>query len=103
MATGYIVFTEHVTGPNGIAGYSVAAVPSVIATEGTAIIAGAPQRVAEGQSRGDTTVILEFASVEEANAWYDGANYQAVISQRHQAANSNGVVFEGFTPPSLSQ
>jgi len=38
-----------------------------------------------------------------ANAWYDSNDYQAVIGHRHQAANSNVAVFEGFTPPKPDQ
>jgi len=103
MTKGYIIFTEQVTDAEGIAAYATAAVPSVIAGGGTAIIAGSPQRVAEGEWHGTTTVVLEFPSIEAANAWYDGPDYQAVIGQRHQAANSNVAVFEGFIPPSLDQ
>ena len=79
MPKGYIVFTEHVTDPEGIAAYSAAAVPSVIASGGTAVIAGSAQRVAEGAWHGDITVVLEFPSLDAANAWYDGPEYQAVI------------------------
>ena len=103
MTKGYIIFTEEVTNPGGIAAYSAAAVPSVIAAGGTAIIAGAPQRVTEGEWHGDTTVVLEFDSTDEANAWYESDDYQAVICQRHRAANSHVAVFEGYTPPSPAQ
>jgi uncharacterized protein (DUF1330 family) len=103
MPKGYIIFTEKVSDPEGIAAYSSAAVPSVIAAGGTAIIAGPPHLVAEGNWHGDITVMLEFESVAAANAWYIGPEYQAVIGQRHQAAISNVAIFEGFTPPTLEQ
>lgn len=103
MAKGYIMFTEHVTDPAGLAAYAAAAVPSVIAAGGTAVIAGPSLRVLEGQWHGDTTVVLEFPSVDAANAWYGGADYQSVISQRHQAATSNVAIFEEFIPPNPDQ
>lgn len=103
MPKGYVLFTETVSDPEGLAAYSTAAVPSVIAAGGTAIIAGSPHLVAEGNWPGDTTVILEFESVAAAKAWYTGPEYQAVIEQRHHAATSNVAVFEGFTPPSIEQ
>jgi uncharacterized protein (DUF1330 family) len=103
MTKGYIIFTEHVTDPEGIAAYSAAAVPSVIAAGGTAVIAGPPQRIAEGDWHGNITVVLEFDSLDAANAWYDGPDYQAVIGQRHQSAISNVAIFEGFVPPIVDQ
>jgi uncharacterized protein (DUF1330 family) len=103
MSKGYIIFTERVTDPDGIAAYSAAAVPSVIAAGGAAIIAGPPRRVAEGQWHGDTTVVLEFDSLDAATTWYDGPDYQAVIAQRHQSAISNVAMFEGFVPPNTDR
>lgn len=103
MTKGYIIFTEQVTDPDGISAYSAAAVPSVIAAGGTAVIAGPPKRVAEGEWHGDITVVLEFDSLDAANAWYEGPDYQAVIGQRHQSAISNVAVFEGFVPPTPNQ
>lgn len=81
MTKGYIIFTEQVTDAGGIAAYSAAAVPSVIAAGGTAVIAGPPSRIAEGEWHGDITVVLEFDSLDAANAWYEGPDYQAVIGQ----------------------
>ena len=103
MAKGYIIFTEQVTDPDGIARYATAAGPSVIAAGGTAIIAGSPQRIVEGTWHGDTTVVLEFESIEAARAWYEGDEYQAVIGQRHRAASSNVAMFGGFSPSTSDQ
>ena len=101
MPKGYVIFTEQVSDPDALAAYSAAAVPTVIAAGGTAIIAGPPHSVAEGDWHGDITVMLEFESVAAANAWYTGPDYQAIIGQRHQAASSNVAIFEAFTPPRL--
>jgi uncharacterized protein (DUF1330 family) len=98
MSKGYVVFTEKIGDPDALAAYSAAAVPTVIAAGGTAIIAGPRHVVAEGDWHGDVTVILEFDSLAAANAWYTGPDYQAIIGQRRQAATSNVALFEAFTP-----
>jgi uncharacterized protein (DUF1330 family) len=64
------------------------------------IVAGAPERTVEGEWHGNRTTILEFPTVEAAQRWYDGAEYQSVVGIRHEAAPSNGVIIAGFELPS---
>lgn len=100
MSKGYIIFTERVTDQPALEAYAAAAVPSVLAAGGMAIIAGPANEVVEGEWHGDTTVVLEFDTIEAARSWYNGDAYQSIIAQRHDAATSNVAIFEGFTPPS---
>lgn len=99
MSKGYIVFTEQIHDQAALDAYSAAAVPTVLAAGGRAVIAGPPADVVEGTWHGDITVMLEFDSVEKATAWYQSADYQAVAGQRRAAADTNAAIFEGFTPP----
>jgi uncharacterized protein (DUF1330 family) len=99
MSKGYILFTEEIHDREALDAYTMAAVPSVIAAGGRAVIAGPPAQVPEGHWHGHTTVVLEFDSVDAARAWYHGAAYQAVIGQRHGAATSNVAIFAGFELP----
>lgn len=99
MSKGYVIFTEQIRNLEALTAYTLAAVPSVIAAGGKAVIAGPPERVVEGNWHGDTTVVLEFDSVEAASAWYHGPSYQAVIGQRHGAATSNVAIFAAFELP----
>ena len=43
----------------------------------------------EGQGAGHQTVVLEYASVEEAQAAYDSEAYQAVLPLRLQATSKH--------------
>ncbi len=99
MSKGYVIFTEKITNQQALDAYAAAAVPTVIAAGGTAIIAGPPTQVAEGDWHGDITVVLEFDTLDAARSWYHSADYQTVASQRHDAATSNVAIFEGFDPP----
>lgn len=96
MAKGYIVFTEQVNDPDGMAEYSAKAAGTIFPAGGMPLAAGPPDEVLEGEWHGTQTVILEFPSVEEALAWYHSAEYQAVIGERFAAAESNAAVFAGL-------
>ena len=99
MPKGYIIFTEEIHDQEALEAYAAAAVPSVMAAGGTALIAGPTAETVEGQWHGDITVVLEFDTLEAAKAWYDSDVYQAVAPGRHSAATSNVAIFEGFDPP----
>ncbi len=98
MAKGYIIFTEQIDDHQALEAYAAAAVPTVVAAGGTAVVAGPPAETVEGAWHGDTTVILEFESLEAATAWYHSDDYQTVAGMRHGAATSNVAIFEGFMP-----
>jgi uncharacterized protein (DUF1330 family) len=42
------------------------------------------------------TVVIEFPNKELARAWYDSAEYQAVVGLRHDSATSNLVIVSGY-------
>ena len=79
--------------------YAQVAIPTVLAAGRKIIVVGPPMDVLEGEWHGDQTVIVEFVSVEAASDWYNSPEYQAVVSQRHAAAESNAVIIGGFEPP----
>ena len=99
MPKAYMIFTEDVHDREKMDAYANAAVPTVLGSGGTARIAGPPAAVLEGEWHGTQTVMLEFESVEAAQAWYDSDAYQAVIGQRHDAATSNAAIFAEFQMP----
>lgn len=96
MAKGYIVFTEAIHDPDRIQEYSAKAGGTMFAAGGKPLVAGAPAHVVEGEWHGSQTVILEFPSVDEAVAWYESDDYQAVIGERLAAADSNVAIFAGL-------
>lgn len=95
----YIIFTEDVTNPEALQAYAGKAVPTVLQYGGVPRIAGGASEVLEGEWHGQQTVMIEFESVEAAQAWYNSPEYQAVIGERHAAASSNAAIFEQFSLP----
>ena len=96
MTKGYVVFTEAIHDQEALDAYTGAATPTVLAAGARPLIIGPPAEVTEGEWHGDVTVILEFESLDAAVAWYRSDEYQAVIPQRHAAADSNVAIFSGF-------
>lgn len=99
MPKGYLIFTEAVTDRGALDAYAQKAVPTVLGSGGVPVIAGPAEEVIEGDWHGDQTVIIEFESVEAARAWYNSDAYQAIIGERHAAAESNAAIFAGFEMP----
>lgn len=99
MPKGYAIFIENIHDPEGIAPYGQAAGATVYGSGGSVVVAGQPAEVIEGEWYGNQTVILEFPSVEAAQAWYRSPEYQAVVGIRHAAANTNAIIIGGFEMP----
>lgn len=99
MPKGYAIFTLDVHDEARLFEYIQAATPSVLAVGGNVLVAGAPERVLEGEWHGNRTAIIEFPTIEAAQRWYDCEAYQDVIGLRHQAAASNAVIIAGFELP----
>jgi Uncharacterized conserved protein len=91
---GYVIITEDVRDPAGMAEYARAA---ATAMAGARILAvdTAPE-VIEGDWHGTQTVVLEFDSVQAARDWYHSEAYQAAAKLRQAAADCNGVIVAGF-------
>jgi len=50
----------------------------------------------EGAPPGAQTVIIKFASVEQAQAWYDSAEYQAVLAKRIDSTRGFAVLAQSM-------
>lgn len=98
MPKAYVIFTESIHDPAGMRAYEAASTAPIV-EHGAKVLAVDPGLALEGVWPGDRTVLLEFASVEAARAWYDSAAYQAVVPLRHAAATTNAVILTGFTAP----
>jgi uncharacterized protein (DUF1330 family) len=96
MAKGYIVFTEAVHDQDGMNEYSAKAAGTIFPAGGKPLVASAPDLILEGDWHGSQTVILEFPSIDEAMAWYEGPDYQAVLGERLAASECNVAVFPGL-------
>jgi uncharacterized protein (DUF1330 family) len=98
MPKGYVILTEDIRDQDGMAAYSKLSGPS-IAQAGAKVLAVAEPQVLEGDWHGHRTVVLEFESVEAAQAWYGSENYQKALPLRQAAAECTAVILEGFERP----
>jgi uncharacterized protein (DUF1330 family) len=80
MAKAYwIVLYREVSDPAKLAAYAKLSAPAVEAGGGRILARGAPAQVYEAGLK-ERTVLVEFASVEQAIAAHDSAAYQAALA-----------------------
>ncbi|OHV65260.1 DUF1330 domain-containing protein [Pseudofrankia sp. BMG5.36] len=96
MPKAYVVLTEAIKDPDGMAEYAKVAGASFAGVAGRPLALGPVSEVLEGEWHGNQTVILEFDSVEEAKAWYTSEAYAKAIPLRQAAADCNAAIVPGF-------
>jgi uncharacterized protein (DUF1330 family) len=64
----------------------------------TPLVAHGAIRALEGNAP-DAVVVLQFASVEDAQAWYDSDAYQDALPHRLKAGEFQSFIVEGFEMP----
>ncbi|TFV59769.1 DUF1330 domain-containing protein [Mycobacterium sp. PS03-16] len=94
MPKGYILITEDVKDPAGMAEYGKLASQAMAGS--TLLSFDAKPELLEGQWHGTQTVLLEFESVEAAREWYHSDAYQEALKLRQAAADCNGVILHGL-------
>jgi uncharacterized protein (DUF1330 family) len=95
---GYVILTEVISDPDGMDAYGRAAGPSIREGGATVLVVERQPEVLEGEWPATQTVVLEFASVEAARAWYRSDSYQAAAAIRQAAAACDVVIVSGFEP-----
>jgi len=77
--------------------YQKGAVPSLgIGTDARLLVYDTASKQVEGEGAGHQTVVLEFATIEEAQDAYDSDAYQAVLPLRLRATSKHfGLIVEG--------
>jgi uncharacterized protein (DUF1330 family) len=91
---GYIIITEDVKDPAGMAEYAKLA--SKAMGSSTLLSFDSKPEVLEGEWHGTQTVVLEFESVDAAREWYNSDAYQEAAKLRQAAADCNGVIVAGL-------
>jgi uncharacterized protein (DUF1330 family) len=99
-AKGYVILTESIRDPKGMAAYGRAAAPAMAEGNVSILAVDRTPEIIEGDWHGDQTVVLEFESVEAAKAWYFSDTYQKAKALREAAADCNAVIISGFEIPS---
>ena len=94
MPKGYVVITEDVKDPAGMAEYAKLASKTMANAKILAFDTNAEQ--IEGQWHGTQTVLLEFESPEAAREWYNSDAYQEAAKLRLAAADCNGAILHGL-------
>ena len=94
MPKGYIIITEDVKDPAGMAEYGKLASQAMAGSK--LLSFDTKPEVLEGEWHGTQTVVLEFESVEAAREWYNSDAYQEAAKLRQAAADCNGVIVSGL-------
>ncbi|MFJ2667684.1 DUF1330 domain-containing protein [Nocardia fluminea] len=99
MPKGYVIVTEAITDEVGIAAYERKAAPTMIAAGARILAVDTTPTTLEGNWHGTRTVLVEFDSVEAAQAWYDSEEYAQAKPLRQAAADCQAVLLAGFEMP----
>ena len=92
----YVVVDVTRTDPERAARYGVLSGPSVERHGGQFLARGGPLRVIEGDWAPERIVLIEFASVDAAQAWFDSEDYREARSVREDAGIWRMVIVEGI-------
>lgn len=78
--------------------YKAGVLPCVARHGGRYLALGGPVEVAEGDWAPVTPVIIEFADMAAARAWYESDDYRSLKALRLAGTVSRGVLIEGIGP-----
>ena len=92
---GYVIGQVEITDSEHYQEY-IKQVPQTVAQYGGEyLVRGGAYEVLEGQWPERRNVVLKFASVEQAKAWYHSAEYAGPKAIRHAASKGALIVVEG--------
>jgi uncharacterized protein (DUF1330 family) len=96
MAKAYVIGQITVHNPEGYAKYAKQVPATLAQYGGKYLVRGGKSTQVEGVAQGDRRVVIEFASREAAETWYNSPEYQAIVP--HRKANSEGhiAIVDGF-------
>ena len=93
---GYIIGAlQGITDAAAFTAYQGAAGPTVAQYGGKLVLNSRKVEKGDGNWAPAGLVIVEFASVAQAKKWYNSPEYQAVIGQRLQSADSAVIIVDG--------
>ena len=91
----YVVVEVNVTDPQLFAEYAKGVPATIAAYGGKYLVRGGSVEPKEGGWTPKRVVILEFASMEQAQKWYHSAEYAPLLAMRLKAADSKLILVEG--------
>jgi uncharacterized protein (DUF1330 family) len=90
----YVISEIEVTDPDGYAEYAPLANASVLRHGGRFVVRGGPSEAIEGNWAG-RIVVIEFESLDAAQAWYHSDDYQAALPIRLRNSRGRMIAVEG--------
>ncbi len=93
----YVLLNIDVTNPERYAEYVKVAGATVEQYGGRYLVRGGTAKKLEGSIEPKRFVVLEFPSLERANAWWDSADYREPKAIRQRAAVSDTILVEGVS------
>ena len=94
----YIINDMEVLDPQGLEEYKQLSPRTVAQYGGKFLARGGRMKKLEGDWQPKRLVILEFPSLEQAEAWINSPEYAEPRRMRQKASRSNIVVVEGVPP-----
>ena len=94
----YVIADITITDPAGYEEYKRLTPGSIASFGGRFIARGGQVDVLEGDWAPERLVILEFPSLEQAQAWYDSPGYQEAKAIRQRTARGRLIVVDGGPP-----
>ena len=76
--------------------YQAGAGPTLAAAGGELVAFDVAAETMEGTPPGPQTVIIKFESTEQAKAWYESEDYQAVVGKRLAATEGFAVISQSM-------
>jgi uncharacterized protein (DUF1330 family) len=92
----YVVVSVQVNDPVRYEDYKRMVPPSLAPYGGRFLVRGGAVQVREGTWSPKRLVILEFPSVERAQAWYDSPEYAEAKALRQATSSADLLIVEGF-------
>ena len=93
----YVLLNIDVTNPERYAEYVKVAGATVERYGGRYLARGGTAKKLEGSLEPKRLVVLEFPSLERANAWWDSPDYREPKAIRQRAAVSDTILVEGVS------
>ena len=91
----YIIARVRVTDPEHYPDYTAHTPGTIAQYGGRFIVRGGQTETLEGPAEDRRLVVIEFESMEQAKAWYNSPEYQAIVPIRWAAAESESILVEG--------
>ena len=96
----YCLFDNvEVTDPDALGEYAAQALATIHAYSGRYLVIGGDVELKEGASMVQYPVLIEFPTLDAANAWYDSPEYAPLKRLRHGAGRFNAIFMAGLPEP----